>query len=165
MESWSNSLVPLPKEQGAALLHAMVKWSEVIQGDTYPFSLYRMINFDNASITKDKTEKHTRLFTDQDASWTLADFQICSCLTYVLNKDLKGGNKINKWKTRSWKGVYAGYFFCHFSSIPLISIPKTTHTSPPVHVLCNEFNRRYSHSAQLMPWEAISLISLLAILW
>ncbi len=101
MESWSNSLVPLPKEQGATLLHAMVKWSEVIQGDTYPFSLYRMINFDNASITKDKTEKHTRLFTDQDTSWTLTDFQICSCLTYVLNKDLKGGNKINKWKARS----------------------------------------------------------------
>ncbi len=112
------------------LLHAMAKWPSVITEDMWPFAIRHMVNFHNVSIRQDKTFTPFRLFTGQEAPWSLQDFRVFGCPTYVLNKRLQDGDSFHKWRARSWQGVYIGPSCCHASNVPLIYNYSTTYVSP-----------------------------------
>jgi len=75
----------------------------------------------------------------QTPPWSLADFRVFGSPTYVLRQELQEGASLNKWKPRSWLGVYIGTSNCHASAIPLIYNPISTHISPQYHVVYDEF--------------------------
>lgn len=137
------------------LLHAMSKWPDTITEDMWPFALRHAINFHNVSIRRDQSSTPYQLFTGQDAPWNITDFRIFGCPAYVLHKDLQDDKKVNKWQSRSWRGVYIGNSSCHAGSIPLIYNPHTTHISPQYHIVYNEYfktatgNDTFKHSAYL----------------
>jgi hypothetical protein len=107
----------------------MAKWPDVIKEDMWTFALRHAANFHNCSIRKDRQETPFKLFTNQDPPWSLQDFRVFGSPTYVLQKELQDGISINKWKPHEWKGVYIGHSSCHYSSIPLVYNPDTTHIS------------------------------------
>jgi hypothetical protein len=97
-----------------------------------------MVAFHNSSIRRGRQATPYSLFTGQDAPWTLNDFRVFGCPVYILHKRLQDGDNINKWKSRSWQGVYNGPSTCHASNIPLVYNPTTTHISPQFHVVYDE---------------------------
>jgi hypothetical protein len=88
------------------LLHAMAKWPSIITEDMWPFTIQHMVCFHNATVRHGKTETPYQLFTGQDSPWSLPDFRVFGCPVYVLHKRLQDGDNWNKWKSRSWQGVY-----------------------------------------------------------
>ena len=78
-------------------------------------------------------------FTGQVSPWSINDFRVFGSPTYVLRKELQDGVTLNKWKPRSWLGVYIGTSNCHASAIPLIYNPTSTHVSPQFHVIYDEY--------------------------
>jgi hypothetical protein len=116
----------------------MSKWPDTITEDMWTYALRHAVNFHNASIRKDCQHSPYRLYTGQDAPWSLRDFKAFGCPTFVLDKTLQDGNSLNKWKSRSWKGVYIGNSNHHSSFIPLIYNPRTTHITPQFHVIFDE---------------------------
>jgi hypothetical protein len=116
----------------------MAKWPTGVHEDMWTFALRHAVNFHNASLHKHQQESPYKLFTGQEAPWMLRDFKIFGCPVYVLDKDLQDGKSINKWKTRSWQGIYIGNSNCHASSVPLIYNPVTTHITPQFHVIFDE---------------------------
>lgn len=79
------------------------------------------------------------MFTGEDPPYTLQDFRVFGSPTKVLSKNLQDGNKISKWASRSWQGVYISHSYCQAGSIPVIYFPTTTHISPQYHVVYDEF--------------------------
>jgi hypothetical protein len=86
----------------------MAKWPSVITEDMWPFAIRHMVCFHNASQRRGKVATPYQLFTGQDPPWSLKDFQVFGCQAYVLHKRLQDGDNLNKWKARSWIGVYVG---------------------------------------------------------
>jgi hypothetical protein len=78
------------------------------------------------------------MFTHQYTPWSLQDFRIFWCPTYVLDKDVLDGKSISKWRAWSWRGIYIGTSNCHSSNILLIYSPSSTHISPQFHVIFDE---------------------------
>jgi hypothetical protein len=97
------------------------------------------VNFHNCSVRKDKSITPYEAYTGQTAPWSLSDFRIFGSPTYVLRKELQDGANLNKWKSRSWLGVYIGNSSCHASAIPLIYNLVSTHVSPQFHVVYDEY--------------------------
>jgi hypothetical protein len=120
------------------LLHAMSRWPAVIKEDMWPFAVRYAVAFHNASIRRGFTQTPYQLFTGQAAPWTIADFRVFGCPSYVLHKRLQDGDNYNKWKSRCWQGIYMGPSTCHASNIPLIYNHTTTHISPQFHVTYDE---------------------------
>lgn len=120
------------------LLHAIAKWPDTITEDMWTYALRHVVNFHNASFHKDQRASSYQLYTGQEAPWSLRDFKVFGCPSYVLDKALQDGKSLNKWKFRSWKGVYIGNSTCHSSFIPLIYNPATTHITPQYHVIFDE---------------------------
>jgi len=140
---WQNGIAErfigtITEKACTILLHAMQKWPTMITEDMWPYAVRHAINFHNASIHKDATNTPHALFTGEDPPTKLGDFRVFGCPTYVLDKHLQDGSKINKWKPRSWQGIYIGTSSCHASHIPLILNPRTTHITPQYHVIYDE---------------------------
>ncbi len=116
----------------------MSKWPDVVTEDMWPFAVRHIVNFHNASVRRDKASTPFQLFTGQEAPWSLNDFRVFGCPTYVLHKQLQDGNNFSKWKARCWQGVHVGPSMCHASNVPLIYNPATTHITPKFHVAYDE---------------------------
>jgi hypothetical protein len=113
----------------------MGKWPSMITKDMGLFALQYAINFHNSSTCKDQEATPFQLYTGEDSPWSLFNYQVFGCPTYILDKTREDGNKLNKWKQRAWQGIYVNYFICHVSSIPLTYNPKNTHVTPQFHVI------------------------------
>jgi hypothetical protein len=120
------------------LLHAMTKWPAIIKEDMWPFAIRYAVAFHNASIRRGHTETPYQRFTGQAAPWSIANFRVFGCPSYVLHKRLQDGDHFHKWRSRCWQGVYIGPSACHASNIPLIYNHETTHISPQFHVTYDE---------------------------
>jgi hypothetical protein len=88
---WQNSnaerfIGSIVQHAWTILLHAMVKGPTINIEDMWPFTLWHMVSFHNASIRRDKQTTPYQLFTGQDAPWTLKDFRVFGCPTYILHK-------------------------------------------------------------------------------
>jgi hypothetical protein len=141
---WQNGIAErfigtITKRARTILLHAMHRWPSVIHEDLWPFAVRHAIAFHNASIRKGKTDCPFQAFTGEDLPDGVQDFRVFRSPVYVLKKELQDGNKLSKWTSRSWQGVYIGHLNCHLGSIPLIYNPTSTHISPQYHVIFDEF--------------------------
>jgi hypothetical protein len=105
----------------------------------WTFARCHAVNFHNCSICKDKTIPPYEAFTGQSLPWSPSDFRVFGSPTYVLQKELQDGATLNKWKPRSWLGVYVGTSNCHASAILLIYNPTSTRISPQYHVVYDEY--------------------------
>jgi len=70
--------------------------------------------------------------------WSVSDFRVFGCPSYVLHKELQDGSKRPKWTPRSWQGVYVGFSPLHARSVALVYNPSTTHVSPQFHIVYDE---------------------------
>jgi hypothetical protein len=104
----------------------------------WPFAIRYAVAFHNASIRRGHTETPYQRFTGQAAPWSIANFRVFGCPSYVLHKRLQDGDHFHKWRSRCWQGVYIGPSACHASNIPLIYNHETTHISPQFHVTYDE---------------------------
>ena len=120
------------------LLHAMSKWPDTITEDFWPFALRYMVMFHNSTLCCDKSASPYELFTGQKPTWSLADFRVFGCPSYVLHKRLQDGDHFGKWQARSWRGIYVGPSAQHASNIPLIYNPQSTHVTTQFHVVFDE---------------------------
>jgi len=120
------------------LLHAMAKWPMIISEHMWTFALHA-VNFHNCSIRKDKTISPYGAFTGKTPPWSLSDFRVFGTPTYILRKELQDGATLNKWKPRSWLGVYVGTSNCHASAVLLIYNSTSTHVLPQYHVVYDEY--------------------------
>jgi transposase InsO family protein len=141
---WQNGIAEcfigtITKRARTILLHAMAKWPTIIPEHMWTFALCHAVNFHNCSIRKDKTISPYEAFTGQTPPWSLSDFRVFGTPTYVVRKELQDGATLNKWKPRSWLGVYVGISNCHASAILLIYNPISTHVSPQYHVVYDEY--------------------------
>jgi hypothetical protein len=116
----------------------MSRWPNIIKEDMWPFAIRHMVAFHNASIRRGYSATPYKLFTGQDAPWSMSDFRVFGCPTYVLHKRLQDGDNYNKWRSRCWQGVYVSPSTCHASNIPLIFNPANSHISPQFHVTFDE---------------------------
>jgi len=140
---WQNGLAErfigtIVQRARTLLLHAMSKWPSVITEDFWPFAIRYMVMFHNSTIRRDKPSSPYELFTGQQPTWSLADFRVFGCPTYVLHKRLQDGQHFGKWQARSWQGIYVGPSAQHASNVPLIYNPSTTHVTPQFHVAYDE---------------------------
>jgi hypothetical protein len=140
---WQNGIAErfigsIVQRSRTILLHAMAKWPSIITEDMWPFAIRHMVCCHNATVRRGKTDTPYQLFTGQDSPWSLPDFRVFGCPVYVLHKRLQDGDNLNKWKSRSWQGVYIGPSSCHANNVPLIYNPATTHISPQFHVVYDE---------------------------
>lgn len=97
-----------------------------------------MVAFHNASLRRGYSATPYKLFTGQEAPWSISDFRGFGCPAYVLHKHLQDGDNYNKGRSRCWQGIYIGPSTCHVSNIPLIYNPTTTHIFPQFHVTYDE---------------------------
>jgi transposase InsO family protein len=141
---WQNGIAErfigtITKRARTILLHAMHRWPSVIHEELWPFAIQHAVAFHNASVRKDQSQCPHRRFTGEDPPYTVSDFRVFGSPAYVLRKELQDGNKLSKWSSRSWQGVYVGHSTCHSGSIPLIYNPSTTHIMPQYHIIYDEY--------------------------
>jgi transposase InsO family protein len=141
---WQNGIAErfigtITQRARTILLHAMAKWPSVISEDMWMSALRHAVNFHNSSFRKTQQVTPYEAFTGQVSPWSINDFRVFGSPTYVLRKELQDGVTLNKWKPRSWLGVYIGTSNCHASAIPLIYNPTSTHVSPQFHVIYDEY--------------------------
>jgi hypothetical protein len=78
------------------------------------------------------------------------DFLVFGCPVFILDKRLKDGNNLNKWKARSWEGIYVQHSLQHAGNVPVIYNPITLQISPRFHVVFdNSFTTMSKQSALL----------------
>jgi hypothetical protein len=94
--------------------------------------------FHNCSVCRSKQQAPFQLFTGQAPTWDLYDFRVFGSPAYVLHKCLQDGDHLNKWQTRSWRGIYVGPSTQHASNVPLIYNPSKTHVTPQYHIVHDE---------------------------
>jgi hypothetical protein len=153
---WQNGIAErfigtITQRARTILLHAMAKWPDVIKEDMWTFALHHAVHFHNSSIRKDKTITPYEAFTGQVPRWSISDFRVWGSPTYILQNELQDGSSINRWKPRSWTGVYVGNSTCHSSGIPLIYNPTTSHISPQFHVIYDENFHSVSRNSTMDP--------------
>jgi hypothetical protein len=71
--------------------------------------------------------------------------------SFVLAKKLQDGDAIQKWKAKSWMGVFIGHSLQHSSNVPVVYNPRTTHISPQFHVIFDDQFTTVSNSALSLP--------------
>ena len=137
---WQNGITErfigtMTEKARTILLHAMHKWPTMITEDMWPYAICHAINFHNSSIHKDSDATPHTLFTGEDPPTKLDDFRVFGCPTYILDKHLQDGTKINKWKSCSWQGIYISTSSYHASHIPL-NFKSQNHPHHPT-ISCN----------------------------
>jgi hypothetical protein len=111
---WQNGLAErhtgtITNTARTLLLHAMERWPAIITEDFWPFTVRHACTFHNASIRSDTRKSPHRMFTGEEAPWRLENFRVFGSPVYVLSKKLQDGDVLQKWKHRSWLGVYVGH--------------------------------------------------------
>jgi hypothetical protein len=133
------------------LLHAMERWPGVITEEFWSFAVRHACTFHNASIHSDTNQSPHYMFTGEEAPWKLEHFRVFGSPVFMLAKKLQDGDAIQKWKARSWMGVYVGHSLQHAGNIPVIYNPLTTHISPQFHVVFDDQFTTVPDSALSLP--------------
>jgi hypothetical protein len=113
----------------------MAKWPDVVTEEFWSFAVQHACTFHNASICNDTQQSPHRMFTGEEAPWKMEHFCVFGSPVIVLAKKLQDGDALQKWKFRSWLGVYVGRSLQHAGNIPVVYNPATTHISPQFHVV------------------------------
>jgi hypothetical protein len=103
------------------------------------FHHYRGDVAHNISLWEGKSISPYETFTGQTPSRSIKVFRVFGAETYDLQKELQDRTSYSKWKPRAWQGIYIGSSTCYASAIPLIYNPVTTHITPQIHLLYNEY--------------------------
>jgi hypothetical protein len=140
---WQNGLVEryigvITQTARTLLLHAMAHWPGVVTEEFWPFAIRHACTFHNASIRQGYHRSPHHLFTGAPAPWKMDDFRVFGCPVFVLDKRLQDGDNLQKWKARSWLGIYIGHSLQHVGNVPVIYNPITTHISPQFHVVFDD---------------------------
>jgi hypothetical protein len=116
----------------------MEKWPGVVTEKFWPFTVRHACTFHNASLRSDIKWSPHKMFTGEEAPWKFEHFCIFGSPVFVLAKKLQNGDAIQKWKARSWMGVYIGHSLQHSGNVPVVFNPQTTYISPQFHVVFDD---------------------------
>jgi hypothetical protein len=121
------------------LIHAMIKWPDIISKNLLPFALQLAINLHNNTPGPFGLTP-TEIFTGVKSHYNkLLDFHPFGCPFFVLDPTLQQGQKLPCWKPRSRVGVYLGLSPNHASSIPLVLSTTTGLVSPQFHIVYDDY--------------------------
>ncbi len=145
---WQNSIVEryigvITQTACTILLHAMAHWPSIVMEEFWPFAVRHACTFHNASIRQDLGKSPHHLFTGNMAPWKLEDFRVFGSPAFVPDKRLQDGDSFQKWKARSWMGVYVSLSLSHSGNVPVIYNPLTMHISPQFHVVHDTNSPRF----------------------
>ena len=117
-----------------SLLHAMRKWSKVININLWPYAMRYAADVHNAIPSKGHTKSPLELFSGIEYKIPFRQFHHFGCPTYVLDADLQAGKRSgSKWKDRARLGVNLGFSPQHARSVHLILSLTTGCVSPQYH--------------------------------
>jgi len=119
------------------LIHATIKWPDIISKNLWPFVLQLAVDLHNNTPGPSGLTP-TEIFTGIKSHTNRLDFHPFGCPIFVLDPTLQQGHKLPHWKPCSRVGVYLGHSPLHASSIPLVLSTTTGLVSPQFHVVYND---------------------------
>ena len=134
------------------LLHAALHWPEVSDSQLWPMAVAQAVFLFNhvpdptTGLSPDDIFGRTR--------WELSrlnDIHVWGCPVYVLDKQIRDGKSIPRWKPRSKRGVYVGVSSRHAGSVPLVLDLDSGNISPQFHVVFDDWFATVTSSPEELP--------------
>lgn len=121
------------------MLHAMVRWPEMIEVALWPMSIQYAVWLQNNMPKLTGMAPIDLLSRVKQNQRVLTNAHVFGCPAYVLDPKLQDGNSIPKFSPRSSRGMFVGFSRRHSSLVPLILNLSTLSISPQYHVVFDDW--------------------------
>jgi hypothetical protein len=112
----------------------MHRWPIAIATNLWPYAIMNVCNCLNDTSCKHGEKSTIELFTKSNVGPNLNHHHHIGIPVYVLNKQLQQGQKIQKWMSRAYVGIYLGKSPRHARNVGLVLNPATGMVSPQYYL-------------------------------
>ena len=134
------------------MLHAAIHWPTVSDPTLWPMAvahavwLWNHLPHPETGLSPHDIWSRTR--------WPLRELHnahVFGCPTYVLQKKLSDGHKINRWEARSTRMINLGYSPTHANTVPLVLNPETGSITPQWNIVFDDWFATVVSSSNDLP--------------
>ena len=121
------------------LIHATMRYSDVISSELRPFALEYSAYLWNITPKLQQLSPEEVFYGAKMDYYELRQFHVWGCRIYTLNYHLQNGQKVPKWELCAPRGIFLGISKRHSSNVPQVLHLSTGAIPPQYHVVFDDY--------------------------
>ncbi len=149
-----NAIKIVTQKSRTMMIHAALRWPGMVEKELWPMALSHAVYLYNHTPSQATGLSPLEVFArTKSEHHALLHAHPWGCPAYVLEPQLREGQKIPKWDPRSRRGQYMGASPMHASTVGLVRNLQTGRISPHFHLVYDDFFETVHADASAEPDE------------